>query len=81
MVVLIFIFVFFQFLQDGLGLPTLNHEYRHFVILLDPERYSMSPCGNDVEDELALELEDNPETTIGTTYSVLHRNFPILGQM
>ena len=33
-------------------------------------------CGNDVEDKLALELEepvDNPGTKIGTKFSVLHR--------
>ena len=36
-------------------------------------------CGNDVEDELALELDDNPGTTIGTTFSVMHRIiFPLL---
>ena len=29
-------------------------------------------CGIDVEEELALELEDNPRTTIGTKCSVLH---------
>ena len=30
-------------------------------------------CANDVEDELALELEENPGTTTGTTFFVLHR--------
>ena len=30
-------------------------------------------CGNDVEDELAIELDDNPGTTTGTKFSVLHR--------
>ena len=30
-------------------------------------------CGNDVEDELAIELDDNAGTTTGTTFSVLHR--------
>ena len=29
-------------------------------------------CGNDVEDYLALELDDSPGPTIGTTLSVLH---------
>ena len=32
-------------------------------------------CGDDVEDELALEFEepvDNPKTTLGTTFSVIH---------
>ena len=33
----------------------------------------MSPAGTVFEDELALELEDNPGTTTGTTFSVLHR--------
>ena len=33
------------------------------------------PCGNEVEDVLALELQelvDNPGTTIGTQFPVLH---------
>ena len=41
-------------------------------------------CGNDVEDELALELEDpvdNPGATKGTKFSVLHRICPSLGQL
>ena len=39
-------------------------------------------CANDVEDEHALELDDNPGTTTGTTFSVLHGNvFPIFGRM
>ena len=34
---------------------------------------------NDVEDELERELEDNPGTTPGTKFSVLHRiPFPFL---
>ena len=38
--------------------------------------------GNTVEDELALELDDTPETTTGTTFFELHIiYFPILGQM
>ena len=34
------------------------------------------PCSDDVEDVLAVELEepvDNPGTTIGAKFSVLHR--------
>ena len=31
-------------------------------------------CGGDVEDELAPELDDNPGTTRGTKFSVLHQN-------
>ena len=34
-----------------------------------------------MEDELQLELEDNPGTATGTKLSVLHQMFPILGQM
>ena len=30
-------------------------------------------CGGDAEDELAPELDDNPGTTTGTKFSVLHR--------
>ena len=34
----------------------------------------MRPCGNDVEDELALEIDDdNLGTTTGTTFSGVHR--------
>ena len=34
-------------------------------------------CSGDVEDELVPELDDNPGTTRGTTFSVLHHNsFP-----
>ena len=50
--------------------------YRHFVVLLDLKgtRPEVS-CGNDVMDELALELEkpvDIPGATTGTKISVLH---------
>ena len=39
-------------------------------------------CGNDVEDELALELDDNPGKTMGTNFSVFAQNsVPIIGQM
>ena len=39
-------------------------------------------CGNDVEDELAPELDDNPGTTRGATFFCLAQNsFPIVGQM
>ena len=36
----------FERLEDRLGLPMLEREYRHFVVLLDSERYSMSPAGS-----------------------------------
>ena len=60
----------------------LEREYRRFVVLLDSERYSMrQSCGNDVEDELELELEDNPGATTGTTiFYLAHNSFPIFGQ-
>ena len=36
-------------------------------------------CGGDVEDELVPELDENPGTTRGTKFSVLHRIvFPCL---
>ena len=36
-------------------------------------------CGSDVEDELVPELDDDPRTTRGTKFSVLHMNsFPSL---
>ena len=35
-------------------------------------------CRNDVEDEPELELEDNPGTTTGLRFSVLHGFFPFL---
>ena len=39
-------------------------------------------CANDVEDEHALELDDNSGTTTGTKLCVLHRNvLPIFGRM
>ena len=44
LVVLIFYFDF-RFWEDRLGLPTLDSKYRHFVVLLDSERYSVSPAG------------------------------------
>ena len=67
--------LFFDFSEDRLGFPMLEREYRHFIILLDES------CGNDVEDDLALEPDDNPGTITGTKFSVLHRIGLILGQM
>ena len=32
------------FLEDRVGLPMLDHEYRHFAVTLESERYSMSPA-------------------------------------
>ena len=32
-------------------------------------------CGGDAEDELVPEIDDNPGTTRGTKFSVLHRIF------
>ena len=45
-------------------------------ILAGLEEILDESCGNDVEDELALELEElvvNPGTTIGTKCSILDR--------
>ena len=49
--------------------------YCHLVLLLNGGVPPDVSCINDVEDVLALELEesvDNPGTTIGTKFSVLH---------
>ena len=36
-------------------------------------------CGNEAEDELAPDLDDNPWTSTGANFSVLHRSiFPFL---
>ena len=54
-------------------MPMLERGYHHLVMLLD----QTSPVVTNVEDELALELEepvDNNGTTTGTKFSVLHRN-------
>ena len=48
---------------------------RHFALLLNLKMDLMRSCGCDVEDELALELDDNPGTTGGTKFSVLQRIF------
>ena len=46
------------------------------------ENVLIESCGDDVEDELVLELDDNPGTTTGTTFSVLKRNvLPIFLRM
>ena len=56
----------------------LQREYRHFVVLQIEEVFDEF-CGSDVEDELALERDDNPGRTTGTKSSVLHRIiFPFL---
>ena len=47
--------------------------YRHFVVLLGLGEVLDESCGNDVEDELAVELDDHPGTTTGTKCSVLRR--------
>ena len=47
------------------GAPSLRREFGGFNELDES-------CGNDVEDELALELDDNPGTTTGTKFSFLH---------
>ena len=60
---------------------------RYFVNLPGREEVLDEPCGDDVEDELVLELDDSPGTTKRTKFSVLQRmffpswvngNFPIL---
>ena len=62
--------------MDRLDFSVLERGYRHFVVSLELGEIPDVSSGNDVEDELALELEepvDNPWTTKGTKFSVLHR--------
>ena len=65
---LLFIFVFW-FLKDLLGFPMLDHEYRHFVSLLDSESYLMSPAGTMQKTNLRWSLTAIP----GQQHK---RNFP-----
>ena len=55
----------------------LERGYRHFVVLLDSDE----SCGNDVEDELALERCDNPGTAGTIFFHFALGYFPLLGQM
>ena len=64
----------------------LERAYRHVVFFAGLDKVSSDvSCGNDVEDVLALDLEepvDNPGTTIGTTFFRSAQNyFPMLGQL
>ena len=52
----------FRFGEDRVGFPA------------GLEEVVEASCGNDVEDELALELDDNPGTTKSTTFSALDWN-------
>ena len=60
--------------MDRTSFPTpLRHVVNGLKEVLDES------CGNDVEDELELILGDNPGTTIGTTFYILHGIFfPLL---
>ena len=55
-----------------MGIPIPPH---HFAKLLGLEDVPDESFGNGVEDELVLALDDNPGTTAGTTFSVLHKIF------
>ena len=63
----------FWFSEDRLGFPMLERRYHHFVVLLDSERYSMSPAVTMWKRNNALEHRDNPGTTTRRKVSVLHR--------
>ena len=52
------------FSGDRVCFPT---RVRHFAKLLDSKLVDES-CGNDVEDELALDLDDHPRKTRSTTF-------------
>ena len=68
-----------SFLKFGFGFSLLGGSRRFpdacssLRKLAGLEEVLEASCGNDVEDELALELDDNPRTTTSTTFSVLHR--------
>ena len=59
--------------------PMLEREYRHFVVLLG--EVLDESCGNNVEDELALEIDDHPWKNNKNKMFRIAQNFPILGQM
>ena len=48
---------------------------RHFALVAELQDVRDESCGGDVEDELVPELDDNPGTTRGTKFSVLHKKF------
>ena len=76
-VVLFFLFCFLV-LGDLSRFPDISSSLREFAGF---DEFDES-CANDVEDELVLELDDNPATTTSTTFSVLNRNvLPIFGRM
>ena len=66
---------FLWLLDLATGFPMPECLYCHLVLLLNGGVPSGVSCSYDVEDVLALELEesvDDPGTTIGTKFSVLH---------
>ena len=68
--------------MDRLDFSVRERGYRHFVVLLELEKEVLDEsCGNDVEDELALEHDDNPVTQQERTFRFAQNYFPILGQM
>ena len=74
---LFFLFLFRDFVESRRS-PSACLSLR-FVAGL--EKVLDESCGGDVEDELVPELDDNPGTTRGTKFSVLHKNsFPFFGQ-
>ena len=50
--------------QSGRAIPMLQRGDRHLVVLSDSEKYSMSPAVT-MWNELAFELEENPEKNSG----------------
>ena len=64
------------------GFPALVGKVSSLHKLAGLEEVLCESCGNDVEDELAPELDDNPVTTTGTKFSFLHGIFfPFFGQL
>ena len=60
----------FEFLVNGSSFRVRVRPRRSDTGLDDDESYDAA-----VEDELIPELDDNPETTTGTKFSVLHKVF------
>ena len=67
---------FLGFLERSRRLPDASSSLRRLAGL---EQVLTESCGNEVEDELAPELDDNPGTTRDSTFSVLHSMlFPLI---
>ena len=75
----LFLFLFWFFFGGSRQFPGAGSSLRSVAGLEDVLDQS---CGGDVEDELVPEFDDNPGTTRGTKFSVLHTIFfPCLVKM